>query len=73
MYKTLISLITTVVFLLSIPIPPAIASEKPEIFARLGHASSVESVAFSPDGRYALSGSGDNTLNVTEGRPSIIQ
>ncbi len=32
------------------------AVEKPEIFVQLGHSSTVSSVAFSPDGRYALSG-----------------
>ncbi|HOW57487.1 MAG TPA: WD40 repeat domain-containing protein, partial [Smithellaceae bacterium] len=40
------------------------AKEKPEIFVQTGHASSVSSVAFSPDGKYALSGSRDNTLKL---------
>jgi len=44
----------------------AFADEKPEIFVQLGHSSSVNSVAFSPDGRYALSGSFDNTLKLWE-------
>ncbi|MCH8289465.1 MAG: hypothetical protein IID12_10255, partial [Candidatus Marinimicrobia bacterium] len=30
---------------------------KPEVFVQLGHSWNVLSVAFSPDGRYALSGS----------------
>ena len=30
---------------------------KPEIFVELGHSSIVSSIAFSPDGRFALSGS----------------
>jgi WD40 repeat protein len=50
---------------------PAIASDKPEIFVQLGHTMSVASVAFSPDGKYVLSGSWDDTLklwNVETGR-----
>jgi WD40 repeat protein len=31
------------------------SSEKPEIFVQLGHTKHVSSVAFSPDGRFALS------------------
>ncbi|MFA4911433.1 MAG: caspase family protein [Desulfobacteria bacterium] len=44
---------------------PAIASEKPEIFVQLGHTGGVKSVAYSPNGRYALSGS-DKTLKLWE-------
>ena len=40
------------------------ATEKPEVFVQLGHSSYVFAVAFSPDGRYAMSGSGDNTLKL---------
>ena len=42
------------------------------IFA--GHTSSVESVAFSPDGKYVLTGSGDNTARLWEtssGKPLV--
>jgi WD40 repeat protein len=42
------------------------AEGKPEIFMPLGHSNSVNSVAFSPDGRYALSGSKDNTMKLWE-------
>ena len=35
-----------------------------ELTLQLGHAGEVYSVAFSPDGRYALSGSNDETLKL---------
>ena len=40
------------------------AKEKPEIFVQTGNTSIVTSVAFGPDGRYALSGSADNTMKL---------
>jgi len=46
-------------------IETARAQEKPEIFVQLKHTTGiVYSVAISPDGRYALSGSKDNTLKL---------
>ncbi len=42
----------------------AFAAEKPEIFVQMGHTKQVTSVAFSPDGKHALSGSVDNTLKL---------
>lgn len=56
-----------ILFCLSIfaGLQPASASEKPEIFVQLGHANIVNSVTFSPDGRYALSsGSLDGTMRI---------
>jgi len=40
------------------------SSKKPEVFVQLGHSSQVTSVAFSPDGKLALSGSEDNSLKL---------
>ena len=37
-------------------------SEVDEVFVQVGHVAMVGSVAFSPDGKTALSGSGDNTV-----------
>jgi len=42
------------------------AEEKPEIFVQMGHSDGVSSVAFSADGRYAVSGSHDNTIKLWE-------
>jgi WD40 repeat protein len=41
-------------------------AQQPEVFVQLEHSSSVEAVAFSPDGKFALSGSRDNTLKLWE-------
>ena len=60
-----ISIAATIIMLsLSSTIQPQDA--KPEVFVQLGHSSMVNSVAFSPDGRYALSGSDDQTLKLWE-------
>ncbi|MEN8214961.1 MAG: hypothetical protein ABFS56_00990 [Pseudomonadota bacterium] len=41
------------------PLPPA-----EEVFVQLEHSSSVEAVAFSPDGKFVLSGSGDGSTRL---------
>jgi len=40
------------------------AKEQHIVFVQFGHSTAITSVAFSPDGRYALSGSWDNTLKL---------
>jgi WD40 repeat protein len=43
----------------------AAAAEKPNVFVQLGHSQSpVSDVAFSPDGRYVLTGSNDTTIKL---------
>ncbi|WP_298608852.1 caspase family protein [uncultured Spirosoma sp.] len=58
-------LLIAIVFLFLLQFP-FVHAQKPELIVPIGHASPVESVAFSPDGRYALSGSMDNTLRLWE-------
>lgn len=53
-----------IIFILSTSSTFAFAEEKPEIFVQLGHIMGVQSEAFSPDGRFALSGSGDTTTRI---------
>ena len=38
----------------------------PEIFVQLGHTSSINTVEFSPDGKFVLSGSDDNSIKLWE-------
>lgn len=38
--------------------------EKAEVFVQLGHSEGINSVSFSPDGRYLASGSSDNTIKL---------
>jgi len=40
------------------------ANEAPEIFVQLGHSGLILSVAYSPDGRYAVSGGGDRMVKL---------
>jgi len=49
---------------LALTLGPVFASEKPDIFVQMGHTHNVTSVAFSPDGTYALSGSIDKTIKL---------
>jgi len=61
--KCLVFKLASILILLVLPVV-SYAQEKPEIFVQLCHTIGIFSAAFSPDGRYALSGSGDNTLKL---------
>ena len=64
-YKTgWVMKIVTAACVLIVFLSSAFAAEKPEIFPQLGHTGPVNSVAFSPDGRFALSGSLDTTTRI---------
>ncbi len=49
-------------FLIICPASPA--AEKPEFFVQLGHSSTVYGIAFSPDGKYAVSGAYDGNIKL---------
>ena len=58
---------TAALFLLLLMLPVyAAADEKPDIYVQMGHTDSVSSVAWSPDGRYAATGSHDSTVKIWE-------
>jgi WD40 repeat protein len=44
----------------------------PDIFVELGHTSSINTVEFSPDGRFILSGSDDNSIKFWEAASSKL-
>ncbi len=44
----------------------ALSQDRPALIVQSGHTAEVNSVAFSPDGRYVLSGSSDGTTRLWE-------
>ena len=54
------------VFAFTASLNPAYAEEKPEIFVQMGHSGAVNSIAFSSDGKYLVSGGADKLLKLWE-------
>jgi len=50
--------------LLLLPGFSGLFAQKPEMVVQMGHSQDVLSVAFSPDGKYCLTGSNDNTAKI---------
>ena len=64
--KTSIKILCSILILIIIPNALFAQNSKPELTLQLGHSSLVDSVAFSPEGRYAISGNLDKTLKLWE-------
>jgi len=58
----LVKILITVTVLFNLNI--VFADERPAFFVQLGHTDTVTLVAFSPDGKYIVSGSLDGTLRL---------
>jgi len=63
-YQASIGLVDDLKTRLQASIPNTPTSTKPDVFVQLGHSENVSAVAFSPDGKLALSGSYDETLKL---------
>lgn len=66
MKKKLILLAFTMIFALVVPRGVSVAGDEVEIFVQMGHSDFAKSVAWSHDGRYAVTLSGDNNIIIWE-------
>lgn len=66
MKKHFLLLTITIIFALVVSPGVSDAGDNVEIFVQMGHSYFATSVAWSPDGKYAVSLSGDNTIKVWE-------
>lgn len=56
----------TAVMVLTLFLGSAWAADKPEIFVQIGHTSSINSIDLSPNGKWLLSGSADDSIKLWE-------
>ncbi len=54
----------TAVMVLTLFLGSAWAADKPEIFVQIGHTSSINAIEISPDNKFILSGSDDNSIKL---------
>ncbi|MDP2854737.1 MAG: caspase family protein, partial [Smithellaceae bacterium] len=55
---------TTAVMVLTLFLGSAWAADKPEIFVQIGHTSSINAIEISPDNKFILSGSDDDSIKL---------
>lgn len=63
-YCFLIIMVFTTEAFCAKPLVPAGSSQGPDIFVQKGHSTNVNTIDFSPDGKYLVSGSSDKNIKL---------